>query len=158
VWRCTGNVLNANVAGQVVMKSFLSGMPECKFGLNDKLLMAKEQRGKKAYASTLIPCHSVLLRSLSAWHVRSARHRLTALLSLVLCGVANRAGKKSNGIELDDCTFHQCVKLTKFDTDRTISFTPPDGVFELMKYRRLSAPPPFRHTGTHAEPMLTTCM
>jgi AP-2 complex subunit mu-1 len=41
-------VLNANVAGQVVMKSFLSGMPECKFGLNDKLLMAKEQRGKKA--------------------------------------------------------------------------------------------------------------
>jgi AP-2 complex subunit mu-1 len=48
---CVGNVLNANVAGQVVMKSFLSGMPECKFGLNDKLLMAKEQRGKKAYAS-----------------------------------------------------------------------------------------------------------
>jgi AP-2 complex subunit mu-1 len=48
-------VLNANVAGQVVMKSFLSGMPECKFGLNDKLLMAKEQRGKKAYASPSSP-------------------------------------------------------------------------------------------------------
>jgi hypothetical protein len=54
--------------------------------------------------------------------------------------VLYRPGKKSNGIELDDCTFHQCVKLTKFDTDRTISFIPPDGVFELMKY--LHPPPP----------------
>ena len=31
--------------------------------------------------------------------------------------------------------FHQCVKLGKFDSDRTISFVPPDGEFELMRYR-----------------------
>jgi len=31
--------------------------------------------------------------------------------------------------------FHQCVKLGRFDNDRTISFVPPDGEFELMKYR-----------------------
>jgi len=36
---------------------------------------------------------------------------------------------------LDDCQFHQCVKLGRFDNDRTISFIPPDGEFELMKYR-----------------------
>jgi hypothetical protein len=36
-------------------------------------------------------------------------------------------------VELDDCQFHQCVKLGKFDSDRTISFIPPDGEFELMK-------------------------
>ncbi|KAL6058727.1 AP-2 complex subunit mu [Balamuthia mandrillaris] len=91
-----GNILNMNVAGQVIMKSLLSGMPECRFGLNDKLLMAKEGGGPQG-------------------------------------GHARR--KRSDGIELDDCTFHQCVKLGKFDTDRTISFIPPDGVFELMKYR-----------------------
>jgi AP-2 complex subunit mu-1 len=34
---------------------------------------------------------------------------------------------------LDDCQFHQCVKLGKFDSDRTISFIPPDGEFELMR-------------------------
>ena len=43
-----------------------------------------------------------------------------------------RAG---SGIEIDDVSFHQCVKLGKFDTDRTISFVPPDGEFQLMSYR-----------------------
>lgn len=31
--------------------------------------------------------------------------------------------------------FHQCVRLSRFDNDRTISFIPPDGDFELMSYR-----------------------
>ena len=39
------------------------------------------------------------------------------------------------GIAIDDCQFHHCVKLSKFDSDRSISFIPPDGEFELMKYR-----------------------
>ena len=33
------------MAGRVVMKSFLSGMPECKFGMNDKLVLEKSARG-----------------------------------------------------------------------------------------------------------------
>ncbi len=37
-----GQVLSSHVAGRVVMKSFLSGMPECKFGLNDKITMEKQ--------------------------------------------------------------------------------------------------------------------
>jgi hypothetical protein len=37
-------------------------------------------------------------------------------------------------VELDDCRFHQCVRLTDFDATRTISFVPPDGEFELMRY------------------------
>jgi AP-2 complex subunit mu-1 len=88
-----GNVLRADVSGQIMMKCFLSGMPECKFGLNDKLLLDREAKPG------------------------APRPR------------------KANGIEIDDCTFHQCVRLGKFDSDRTISFIPPDGEFELMKYR-----------------------
>eukprot|EP01090_Pellita_catalonica_P015107 TRINITY_DN399_c0_g1_i2.p1 TRINITY_DN399_c0_g1~~TRINITY_DN399_c0_g1_i2.p1 ORF type:complete len:293 (+),score=45.23 TRINITY_DN399_c0_g1_i2:69-947(+) len=88
----SGSVLSANVSGQIIMKSLLSGMPECKFGLNDKLLMAREER-------------------------------------------AGSRKRRTNGIVIDDFTFHRCVKLNKFDSDRTISFIPPDGVFELMKYR-----------------------
>jgi Adaptor complexes medium subunit family len=38
-------------------------------------------------------------------------------------------------IELDDVTFHQCVDLTRFSGEKTITFVPPDGAFELMKYR-----------------------
>ena len=36
-------------------------------------------------------------------------------------------------IAIDDCQFHQCVKLTKFETEHAISFIPPDGEFELMR-------------------------
>jgi len=86
-----GKRLRADVSGSIMLKVALSGMPECKFGLNDKILMDKEAK----------------------------------------TGVRSRG----QGIALDDCTFHQCVRLGKFDSDRTISFIPPDGDFELMKYR-----------------------
>lgn len=43
------------------------------------------------------------------------------------------SARRANAVEIDDCQFHQCVKLGKFDNDRTISFVPPDGEFELMK-------------------------
>ena len=45
-----------------------------------------------------------------------------------------RTANKSS-IAIDDCTFHQCVKLSKFESERAISFIPPDGEYELMKYR-----------------------
>lgn len=38
-------------------------------------------------------------------------------------------------VELEDVKFHQCVQLDKFDKDRTITFIPPDGKFELLTYR-----------------------
>jgi hypothetical protein len=38
------NVLRADVSGQVMMKCMLSGMPECKFGMNDKIVLDKESR------------------------------------------------------------------------------------------------------------------
>lgn len=36
---------------------------------------------------------------------------------------------------MEDVNFHQCVKLARFESDRTISFVPPDGEYELMSYR-----------------------
>jgi hypothetical protein len=39
-----GQVLSAHVAGKVAMKSYLSGMPECKFGINDKLTIDSKGR------------------------------------------------------------------------------------------------------------------
>jgi AP-2 complex subunit mu-1 len=37
--------------------------------------------------------------------------------------------------QIEDCSFHRCVQLGKFEADRTITFVPPDGEFELMRYR-----------------------
>ncbi|EEC15336.1 clathrin-adaptor protein, putative, partial [Ixodes scapularis] len=90
-----GQVLSAHVAGKVVMKSYLSGMPECKFGINDKITM--ESKGK---SSTM-----------------------------------DDPTRRQTSIAIDDCQFHQCVKLSKFESEHSISFIPPDGEFELMRYR-----------------------
>ena len=38
-------------------------------------------------------------------------------------------------LHLQDVTFHQCVNLGRFNTEKVVSFVPPDGEFDLMKYR-----------------------
>jgi AP-1 complex subunit mu len=45
------------------------------------------------------------------------------------------AASRGKTIEKEDVKFHQCVRLARFESDRTISFIPPDGKFELMSYR-----------------------
>jgi AP-2 complex subunit mu-1 len=99
-----GTVLRSEVNGKVMMRSFLTGMPECKFGLNDKLIVDKENAAA------------------AGAHGKSAK----------------------NAVELDDCTFHRCVRLGKFETERTITFIPPDGEFELMRYRVTGVNQPFK--------------
>lgn len=84
-----GTVLHSEIVGAIQMKSFLSGMPELKLGLNDKLMFE----------------------------------------------ATGRANTKVKAVELEDVRFHQCVRLARFENDRTISFIPPDGEFELMSYR-----------------------
>ncbi|KAF0934668.1 hypothetical protein E2562_026416, partial [Oryza meyeriana var. granulata] len=88
-----GSVLRCDVTGKILMKCFLSGMPDLKLGLNDKIGLEKEAQLK------------------------------------------SRPAKSGKTIELDDVTFHQCVNLTRFNSEKTVSFVPPDGEFELMKYR-----------------------
>lgn len=40
----------------------------------------------------------------------------------------------AHSVELENYKFHQCVSLDKFEKDRIIKFSPPDGTVELMKY------------------------
>ncbi|CAN0120882.1 unnamed protein product [Ascophyllum nodosum] len=84
-----GTVLHSEIVGAIKMKSFLSGMPELKLGLNDKLLFES----------------------------------------------SGRSSGTKKAVELEDIKFHQCVRLARFENDRTISFIPPDGEFDLMTYR-----------------------
>ena len=42
---------------------------------------------------------------------------------------------QGKSVELEDVKFHQCVRLARFERDRTITFIPPDKEFELMSYR-----------------------
>lgn len=45
------------------------------------------------------------------------------------------SGDKGKTVMMEDVKFHQCVRLSRFESDRTISFIPPDGESELMSYR-----------------------
>jgi hypothetical protein len=38
-------------------------------------------------------------------------------------------------VVLDDCNFHECVRLDEFESSRTLTFLPPDGEFALLNYR-----------------------
>lgn len=44
-------------------------------------------------------------------------------------------GRQGTSVDLDDMKFHQCVRLNQFESERVISFIPPDGKFELLSYR-----------------------
>ncbi|KAG5462962.1 MAG: Mu homology domain-containing protein [Olpidium bornovanus] len=41
-----GTVLRADVTGRIMMRAYLSGTPECKFGLNDKVLLEREPKSR----------------------------------------------------------------------------------------------------------------
>lgn len=55
-------------------------------------------------------------------------------------------GRTSKGklIEMEDIKFHQCVRLNRFESERNITFIPPDGEFDLMTYR----------IDTHVKPLI----
>lgn len=66
-----------------------------------------------------------------------ARFGLNDMVSMQKRREARGSKKKVNpntGIDLEDVTFHQCVKLHRYDLDKTIMFIPPDGEFQLMTF------------------------
>jgi AP-3 complex subunit mu len=47
--------------------------------------------------------------------------------------------------DFDDVSYHACVRHSRYESDRTISFVPPDGSFSLFRYRvkQMNFEPPF---------------
>eukprot|EP00741_Cyanophora_paradoxa_P006502 tig00001003_g6293.t1 len=69
-----GNTISADVSGEIICNSRLSGMPDLTLNFSDPAL-------------------------------------------------------------LDDCAFHPCVRLARFEQEKLLSFVPPDGQFRLMTYK-----------------------
>ena len=63
---------------------------------------------------------------------------VSVLILMSYCFSVISSSKAS--IAIDDCQFHQCVKLSKFETEHSISFIPPDGEYELMRLVLLLSP------------------
>jgi len=47
----------------------------------------------------------------------------------------DKGGGNYGSVVLDDCSFHDCVNLTEFESGRVLSFFPPDGEFVVLNYR-----------------------
>ncbi|KAJ7958925.1 AP-4 complex subunit mu [Quillaja saponaria] len=43
-------------------------------------------------------------------------------------------GSIYGAVILDDCNFHESVRLDSFDVDKTLILIPPDGEFPVMNY------------------------
>eukprot|EP01039_Chlorochromonas_danica_P005400 gene5400-5938_t len=52
-----------------------------------------------------------------------------------LSGIPDLLLTFANPYLLDDCSFHPCVRYNRYEKDQVVSFVPPDGQFELMRYR-----------------------
>ncbi|RKP10998.1 Mu homology domain-containing protein [Thamnocephalis sphaerospora] len=59
----------------------------------------------------------------------------TVVCNCKLSGMPDLSVNFSNPNILDDCSFHPCVRYKMFQTDRVVSFIPPDGQFKLLNYR-----------------------
>ena len=44
-------------------------------------------------------------------------------------------GGAYGAVVLDDCNFHECVRLDDFESSRLLSFLPPEGEFVVLNYR-----------------------
>ncbi|CAL6326200.1 unnamed protein product [Bathycoccus prasinos] len=112
VTQANGDALRASCSGRVVLNAKLSGMPELKIGLNDSL--GDEAKGGRNNPNAVD----------AGGDGKDMDFR----------GMPSLANKRKT-IDLDDLQFHHCVNLSKFASDKVVSFVPPDGEFELMKYR-----------------------
>ena len=133
--------------GGLKMRTFLANMPECKLGLIDKV-------------DALYPTPDIVTLPLRRQMVRDVLKMPTTLFCLPCAGwgpdtcwynilipfclaqvLFDNQGRstKNKSVDLEDIKFHQCVRLTRFENDRTISFIPPDGNFDLMCVTHLPA-------------------
>ncbi len=58
-----------------------------------------------------------------------------ALNEELVIGKTSAAPSPYGVLEIDDCNFHECVKLNDFESSRLLSLVPPDGEFVVMNYR-----------------------
>lgn len=114
-----GQVIRSEILGTVKVKSRLSGMPDLKLGINDRGIFTKYLEGNDMDTTSL------------NGDKKGKGHDLNKNESFT----TNDGRKSKNNIELEDLKFHQCVRLSKFENEKIISFIPPDGDFDLMSYR-----------------------
>lgn len=114
----TETVKENGISGLCKVKSYLSGMPQCKLGLNEKYISQVEYDGddEEEEDSTERPGNQ--LKDTEEEEILDTGAPATRRLKVPVSNVQ----------------FHQCIELSSIYKENLIYFTPPDDKFTLLSY------------------------
>lgn len=137
-----GTVLRQEVEGKVLVRCFLSGMPECRLATNEFTAVSDgpATEGSRVQAITNAPLPWAAAEAArnpagGTQQTQEGGGSVVAQRIVPDSGKRNAPAGARGCVKLSACRFHQCVRMGKHSLEHTMSFTPPDGNFELMSYR-----------------------
>lgn len=132
------NTIKLNeIKGACQVKSYLSGMPQCKLGLNEKYISQieydavgedeAEQDEVEEDGDSLIHRKDNLISNGGFDDDRDTTESEESSLNL-------KYSTKKLKVPISNVQFHQCIELSSIYKENLIYFTPPDGQFQLLAY------------------------
>ncbi|KAI4834904.1 AP-2 complex subunit mu [Plasmodium brasilianum] len=122
----SNNLMYAHINGKVTLKCFLSGMPICELSTNNKINLLTNSHNSNFNSNSMNNKNDNTSSGKNIMKIKSNQTNSRR---------KNANDEKENeDIIIDNCIFHHCVTLSKYENSKLITFTPPDGSFELMRY------------------------
>ncbi|KAK6876454.1 AP-1 complex subunit mu-1-I [Candida tropicalis] len=154
----TGVIKRNEIFGTCVVKSYLSGMPICRIGFNEKYMTRieddyeegdEDQVEKKSSESTPVPDNLLKLEDTGIKDDDEEEERegedeeeeeeeVTESMQVSSGDVTATASilqrRPKHKIPIRNIQFHQCIELSKIYKENLVTFIPPDDKFILMTY------------------------
>lgn len=153
----TNSIKRNEIYGRCVVKCYLSGMPNCKLGFNEKYISGidneDDYRGNHENDDPISRTDNQLkIQDIdiddegeegddeSAIEDEGTRNEvkqdedLESNMSITDSTNSPKKRKRHNKIPIRNIQFHQCIELASIYKDNIINFTPPDDKFVLMTY------------------------
>lgn len=114
------------VKGVCMVRSYLSGMPVCKLGLNEKYISQVEHSDTEEEEETVDRPDNLLQ---TEHDDSNGEEDEVGLLE-----TTPKPQKRRLKVPIQNVQFHQCTDLSTLYKDNLIVFTPPDDEFQLLSY------------------------
>ncbi|EGW33606.1 uncharacterized protein SPAPADRAFT_60941 [Spathaspora passalidarum NRRL Y-27907] len=124
IYDLSTNIIKRNeIYGTCVVKSYLSGMPICRVGFNEKHMTLISE--SEVTSNEEIPKNQLQLED------DNDEEEEVALEDSEEPSDKSKSRRK---IPIGNIQFHQCIELSKVYKDNLVTFIPPDDKFILMTY------------------------
>lgn len=143
IYDLANDVIKRNeIYGTCVVKSYLSGMPVCRIGFNEKYMTRiedddfdNETLETESKESTPIPENQLKLGDNGIMDEDEESELVNDDVIQDVSSVASTLPKKpKHKIPIRNIQFHQCIELSKIYKENLVTFIPPDDKFILMTY------------------------